>query len=309
MGLNAANPVFITGFPRSGTTLLSVLLNKTGKIYIPEETHAYQLFYEKKFGNFVDFYFNENRNKYLKYLNLGKNTQTLLKSKIENNTPKELVELICMDYAQKKGVSRWGEKTPFHYKYIREILSDFRDARIIHLIRDPRDVINSIREANWKARSCFQRTEDWMKQFTYLKVFENDNRVLVIRYEDLLQRFRDTYAKILAHAGIDMTMSIGENKGTGFNFDVTKEPWKMKSLDPPDPANCFKWKQGKNQIVNKSVSYLTRTHLIPLGYELYPETFTIPGTINISLYLMFQHFSSKIILYTRKTAKAIIRKS
>jgi len=43
MEANLNFPVFVIGVPRSGTTLVSNILNASKKIYIPEETHFYFL--------------------------------------------------------------------------------------------------------------------------------------------------------------------------------------------------------------------------------------------------------------------------
>ena len=83
-------PVFIVGMPRSGTTILSNLLNATQNIYFPPETHYYQLikkFHSKKSKNpYLDF-INLTRNKYFSEFkfsdyeidNLKPNTTYLLK--------------------------------------------------------------------------------------------------------------------------------------------------------------------------------------------------------------------------------------
>ena len=63
------DPIFIVGVPRSGTTLVSNLLNASNEIYIGPETHFFHLKnYSNNFKNFKKNYLNESTNMYLKYL-------------------------------------------------------------------------------------------------------------------------------------------------------------------------------------------------------------------------------------------------
>ena len=69
-------PIFIVGMPRSGTTLLSNLLNATKEIYFPEETHFYQVvekFYHNQKSDIYLDYLNPKKNQYLKSLKLTDN--------------------------------------------------------------------------------------------------------------------------------------------------------------------------------------------------------------------------------------------
>ena len=67
-------PIFVMGVPRSGTTLVSTLINASKQVYIPEETHFFHL--KRKWGEvdfevFKDNYLNPKKNSYLNGLNLN----------------------------------------------------------------------------------------------------------------------------------------------------------------------------------------------------------------------------------------------
>ena len=66
MSIKSSPPVFIVGMPRSGTTLLSNLLNASEEIYFPQETHFFSQLnkFKKNEGKlkktFEKFYLNKN---------------------------------------------------------------------------------------------------------------------------------------------------------------------------------------------------------------------------------------------------------
>ena len=56
------NPIFITGFPRSGTTLLRAILNAHPQVKVTQETSFFQYFFPKFPSNFILTPFNKNFN-------------------------------------------------------------------------------------------------------------------------------------------------------------------------------------------------------------------------------------------------------
>lgn len=137
-------PIFIVGCGHSGTSLLLALLDAHPKIYgVPDET---KMFTRK-----------------LKYL------ENWI-SRIE----KDLIR-------QKK--ARWVEKTPQHIHHIRHILQKWPQAKIIYIIRDPKDTVASL----------FSRYNDLEVSITRwvhdnnagIRHREHPN-IHVIKYEDLI---------------------------------------------------------------------------------------------------------------------------
>lgn len=55
----------------------------------------------------------------------------------------------------------WGEKSPWHAFYWREILEGFPEARVIHIIRDPRDSSLSWKRARQGPRNVFVLARRW----------------------------------------------------------------------------------------------------------------------------------------------------
>jgi len=137
-------PIFIVGCGHSGTSLLLALLDAHPNIYsVPNETKM--------------------------FMGTMKNLEKWV-LRIE----KDLIE-------QKK--ARWAEKTPSHIHHIAHILQKWPQAKIILILRDPRDTIASL-----KAR--FNDLERSITRWIYdnsagVKYWNHPN-VYVIKYEDII---------------------------------------------------------------------------------------------------------------------------
>ena len=152
------SPIFILGNPRSGTTLLRLMLHNHKNIVIPPECGFLIWWYEtyKKW----DSTWNQDKQLVEKFLNdlisskkfdLWELDRVLLQKRILASSPSsysDLVSLIYTIYGESttKKFSRWGDKNNFYISHIKTIHTIFQDAQFIHIIRDGRDVACSYRE-------------------------------------------------------------------------------------------------------------------------------------------------------------------
>ncbi|MHA1803053.1 MAG: sulfotransferase family protein [Promethearchaeota archaeon] len=161
------SPILITGCGRSGTTLLISILSAHPDIFaIPFETSA---FYPKRridsFKNIIIPF-----PIYIIY-------EYLIKNKI------------------KKTANRWCEKTPIHVRFINEILKYFGSrVKIIHIIRDGRDVITSVHPTN--PLKFWVSPERWINDTKLGLLFQNNPQVYTIKYEDIILDFNNTMSKL-----------------------------------------------------------------------------------------------------------------
>ncbi len=90
---------------------------------------------------------------------------------------------------------RWCEKTPRNVLYFGRILEQFgRRVRMIHIVRDGRDVITSRHPTD---PSGFWITPDrWIQDVGAGRRFEGHPRVLTMRYEDLLLDYERTLRRL-----------------------------------------------------------------------------------------------------------------
>lgn len=66
-------------------------------------------------------------------------------------------------YARRFGKPRWGDKRPGYYECIPGLLRMFPDAQIVHLIRDGRDCVASLKSMPWAQQDIFEAISTWVE--------------------------------------------------------------------------------------------------------------------------------------------------
>ena len=147
-------PVFVLGAPRSGTTLLYHMLLSSGQFAIyMAETHVFNLV-GPRFG---DLSHEANRQKLLdiwlrsfQFKRSGLHPEQFAAKIMKDcRSEGELLRIFMEQIAERQGLDRWAECTPEHLLYLRQIKRALPDAKIIHIIRDGRDVALSETRQGW----------------------------------------------------------------------------------------------------------------------------------------------------------------
>ena len=214
-------PVYIVGCPRSGTTLLRLILTSHSKLCIP---HEYRLF------EVVSSYYTHGTNKLdadsidrlLKELYSHQHfldweiQQDDLEQKLtlSTKTLPSVIDCVYQCYTTNAGKSgaTWGDKFINSTLYLDKIQNAFPDAKFVHIIRDGRDVFASIKKWGSHYLDRFYNTEDhlevshlWNKCNTLILDFKRSypNSVRTIRYEDLITQPEKTAQKICCFLGLE----------------------------------------------------------------------------------------------------------
>ncbi|HDS16960.1 MAG TPA: sulfotransferase [Proteobacteria bacterium] len=189
-------PFFIVGCGRSGTSLLRAILNNHRDIAIPTESL------------FITDYLKACRKKKLREL-----ICLLIKEPEirewgieldENDFEKcrnlvEVIDLCHLKYADIKGKKIWGQKTPRFVRELDLLASNFPEARFIHLIRDPRAVVESLIRSNVHRSNAYFGALRWNTDVQHGLDFEEKypDKVFRVHYEDLVKNSESTIKSIL----------------------------------------------------------------------------------------------------------------
>jgi len=118
------------------------------------------------------------------------------------STYAEAMNVLMQTFAAREGKPRWGEKTPAHIHRLREILSAFPKARIIHIVRDPRAVVVSAIEAfhcnRFTDKEVYCLVRYWMRcvKAPDKRHELNESNYLLVKYEDLVSRPEKTLKRV-----------------------------------------------------------------------------------------------------------------
>lgn len=102
--------------------------------------------------------------------------------------------------AHQNNKKRWVEKTPIHIRRIDRIFRSRPSAKVIIIIRDGRDVADSIRARKGSLEEGIKR---WVKDNSAGEKWWSDPRVMKIYYEDLVKDFQGEIKNVLQFLGED----------------------------------------------------------------------------------------------------------
>lgn len=276
IGKERKPPVFLLGSQRSGTTMLRLMLNNHPNLAIPHES-AFITIYSRKLGDYGDLSRKENARKLLGDIarhplvlrgKLIADPEAVLARPIHDY--RDFVDAIFQCYADALGKARWGDKTPFYTPDIDVIRRIFPSAKIVHLVRDGRDVVLSQRSIEWMSGNLPKLVLDWQWKTTIAHkvgaVLGED--FLEVRYEDLVRRPEEILRQICSFIGeaYDPTMLNYSVNAT----DVVPSgslKWHRNSVKPPDPTQLEKWKTKLSKSERILFEQLAGETLDLFGYE------------------------------------------
>jgi hypothetical protein len=101
-------------------------------------------------------------------------------------------------FAAQKGKQRWGDKTPQYVEHIPLIIRLFPNAKILHIIRDGRDVSLSWQLRWFGPKNTFHAAKLWKRYVsTGISAGHNlpEEQYLEIRYDTLITESEKTLKK------------------------------------------------------------------------------------------------------------------
>jgi hypothetical protein len=252
-------PVFLLGSPRSGTTLLRLLLTAHPALVIAPES-SFVTWFRDAYGDWVAADSQtDRRSAFVSDLMSARKFETWglaaedIDERIRRTSPNTYAELVTVPYEMYadsigKPEAQWGDKNNVHMDFVPELAELFPTIRFLHIVRDVRDCFVSgadIRaldstspyKPNLSADPTeFARAWDDQNSRALAALTERDpDSWGSIRYEDLVVDPRSTLSPILEKWGIgwdDAMLSFHEeNRKHQLEPSETSE-WKTLVSEP-----------------------------------------------------------------------------
>jgi len=200
-----ASPIFIVGCPRSGTALLRDLLRSHPRLTFPPESHFIPAFY-RGYGDprtereAIVLARRILKLEWIRFWNLPMEAGAFAPDR-------SFRDILCRLYgawAHYEKKPRWGDKTPHYVADIAALAEIFPEGKIIHIIRDGRDVAISWLKSGHEPRNLFVGAERWD---SYVRAGRASGGKLPsgnyqeIRYESLLRRPEETMTSVCEFIG------------------------------------------------------------------------------------------------------------
>ena len=196
---------FVVASPRSGTTLLRMMLDAHPELAIPSETHF--------IPELIDSFDERRRSpdEVLEMLRSHRRWEDFhldadeLLARLREREPLDAGESLRAFFGlyahTQGGKPRWGDKTPEYVEFMRPVSKALPEARFIHVIRDGRDVAMS--RVRWRMKRAGKKppmqrlAKRWVKAVTGArKQGAKLDHYMEVRYEDLIAETEPTLRRI-----------------------------------------------------------------------------------------------------------------
>lgn len=255
------NPVFIGGVERSGTSLLYALLASHPNLAMTRRTNFWPYFYNR----YGDLSQSENLDR---CLNVMKNYRRTIELDLdyeklkydfcqgESSYPR-LFALIWSQFAEKIEKPRWGDKSLNTERYAHLIFSNYTKAKILHIIRDPRDRYASALK-RWKVirGGAGSGTAMWLNSISLaernLKHYPNQYKV--VRYESLASDPEGTLRDICDFIGEEYTPEMLSMRGA----ERFRDEGGNSSFEPHEVGKITPVSVGRfrRTLSNRAIAYM-----------------------------------------------------
>jgi len=276
-------PFFIVSSPRSGSTLLRLLLTAHPALCIPPESKFLVRLHER-FGAkasldpaaLAEFVTHLYRDK--KFSEWGI-PEDLLREKLFSAAPlgfPAAVTMVYRTYMEKTWTEAriWGDKNPGYRRHIPTILSVYPEAKIIHLLRDVRAVYLSMKNVALKngkrpLGKIARATQKWQMAIHEIRRHERPAQFLTIRYEDLVTETEATLTRACEFLGVNfdarMLEFYADNAARGL-VPQNRLAKHANTLKPVTTQRMNAWQSELDRIEIEAIEYRNRALMDELGY-------------------------------------------
>ena len=274
------SPIFIVGSARSGTSLLASALGSHRRIVVTPEIFLFVqlpkwrplLGKREELAQFVAALedWKEIDLSQVEYLRRLKEMETL--------TPRGVMDALYGMFMERADKPRCGDKTNANIYMLQAIAAMWPDARVIHTIRDGRDVV-----ASQLAMPTFGRLGlknlalEWKKRVAFAREHRGALRhYLEVRYEDLVCDFEPQLRTVCGFIGEDFEpdmLRFYELDGRRRYEEKANHPtyegrasFFEKLTGPADSKSIGRWKESFSPAQTENFAALAGDLLRELGY-------------------------------------------
>ncbi|MFC6080688.1 sulfotransferase family protein [Sphaerisporangium aureirubrum] len=251
--MSTDRPIFVVGCPRSGTTMLQLMLHSHERIAVPPETRfLLSAYYHRRLhGDMRDA--GRRRalaewiagDKATRFHELGLDRETYVRRASEG--PGSLGSVVgeaFREYGERFGKPRWGDKRPAYIRYAGVLLRLFPDAQFVHLIRDGRDCVASLKEMPWYTLDVHHAIANWAESVDQGRRLARTlpaGSYHELRYEDLTADPAAELARLCAFLGEEFEPSMCEPQRVADVAVPARKVWHSNTRNEVSAARVGSW--------------------------------------------------------------------
>ena len=269
----------IIGTARSGTTLVQRLCAELPDVWVPPETHFWEIadvarhrfsfpLRGRDRAHFVDWMMNELRDRPLDVD--PKEIITDLRSRPVRIGLWQVFEAMVAAMSPTAGVL--GEKTPSHIAWWEHFAQARPDLKFVAVIRDPRAVLRSHRTVAWGESDAWALAERWLAHQRSIRDCERllgPDRCLILRYEDLVADTPGHHEQLASFLGVPFEPTeLTPEQLAAHPLFPKRESWKDSATEAVTTSRIDTWRASLTESDIAAIQRTCRAEMADLGYAL-----------------------------------------
>jgi Sulfotransferase family len=248
-------PIFVVGCPRSGTTMLQLMLHAHPRIAIPPETRFLLEAYRNR-RQFGDLRRRTNREALARFIvdrrqtsfrYLGLDPAAVIADILDG--PPTLgsgIGAVFRAYSARFGKPRWGDKRPAYLNNLDVILRLFPDAQIVNIVRDGRDCVASLQEMPWHRKGIYHSIAAWAQAVDNARAARRRlpaESFYEMRYEDLVSDPQQHLAALCDFLGEEYDPAMANPADIAPVAVPEYKAWHERTRSPVTEGRVGSWKE------------------------------------------------------------------
>ncbi|MCA9293948.1 MAG: sulfotransferase [Phycisphaerales bacterium] len=268
------DPFFIVGAPRSGTTLVQAIISSHSRMHVPAETEFFMKFIppdaatqdESTWQAYVERWLGS-----MPFQEQGLDA-TAFRERLQtiDRTTRGVFLALLAEHARATGKPRIGEKSPHHCRHIDAMLMALPEVKIIHVYRDPRDVVASRLRVPWTHASHRHLANSWRKDLErHLRCLSSlpNDRYMGLQLEALILQPEEETRCLCSFLGETYEpgmLAFHERKDAGFTD--REAAWKSGTRKPLDPNAIGRYRETLSNRQVHDIQVIAGPLMEQLGY-------------------------------------------
>jgi len=271
-------PIIVAGFPRSGTTMLQLMLHAHPRLAIPPETRFVLEGYQRRhsFGDLRD----PARRRELATWIVSKKTFRDLGLDREQ-IAEEIVAapptlgsaygVVFRGYARRFDKPRWGDKRPAYVHNLDVMKALFPDVQIVNIVRDGRDAVSSLMEMPWNKHDIYQAVASWNIAVDRARAAARrlgPDSFYELRYEKLVSDPEGELRGLCAFLSEEFDPAMTEPANVATVAVPKRKAWHERTHSAVTKARVGSWQDRLEPWQAELCEAAMASRLRSLGYEL-----------------------------------------
>jgi Sulfotransferase family len=271
-----ATPLFVVGCHRSGTTVLRRVLSTHPAIWLAKETQylAFRDWRDEDWhaartpGEMAEHVAFADR-----FLGAtGWTERPTAEAFAQSGAPPTFAAfyawLCTLEAPAGRALRFWGDNTPRYVSLIPQLNRAYPDARFLHVVRDPRDVVRSALEVWFGGNTALTAAEEWVERVGAGLAAQQllGDRLKVVRFEDLLRDPTATLRSVADWLGVEDGFRPDDPGQDGAR--IAEQGHLTRVATPLDPTVIGRWRDDLSRRQVEQIEQVCQPFLLAFGYDL-----------------------------------------